>query len=132
MVDDTQHTNTIASIPNSIPRTAPIAIHPGTLQLDESAEIKLVCQVTSAGTTDLHALVIASNGDSDDDIVTTPVTASLVARPSVVVTASSRPSRQRLGEHLVSVELTNVADRAIRVDKLSTISQTWKARDVEP
>lgn len=92
----------------------------------------LTYHVAHTGDVDLRCLVIASSEQDPDEIACSTLSRPFTSRPSVTVSASTMPSRRRLGQHILTVKVHNSSDAAIQVNGLSVYSQAWRSADVDP
>lgn len=124
--DDTQHRDTHASIPNIIHRQRPWTLHSGDIAPGQDVDRALVYHAMGSSTVNLRGLVIASSVENEDDIASAPVAFALDVRSAINIASSSQPSRIHLGQHVLTIEITNVAERPLKLDHLSVISPVWK------
>jgi hypothetical protein len=116
-------------IPNRLSKPRSLDLHTGAIPSGESRSIPIVLSLSRPGQVDLRGILIASSTDSPDDAAVTTIAHTLECRPLCSVSLKTQYSRSRLGDHLITAEVTNEATEALQIDQLCLLSQFWTSSD---
>ena len=103
--DNTAHNDTPASIPNRISGNIPISLHTQIIQPGSDVEIPIVTTSLRSGPTSLLALVIFSNAEDEDDVVTLRLSQSVTVQPLASLTTSVSAAKGDPQKYLLCLEV---------------------------
>lgn len=128
---DTSHSNTTASIPNTIQPIAPITLYDGMIEAGKSVTVPVVFTAVAPGALDVKALAIFSAAGTDV-LGSSRVSHSAEVRKALSITTEVAPARKG---YFLAVTVTNQSDAALELTGLSAVSEYWRLSapaDVSP
>jgi hypothetical protein len=124
-IDMTRESST--SRANRLQRPGPLDLYLPTISPGGTHSVPITINLSRPGLIDLRGILVASSVDSPDDISVATLSHAIDCQNLCSISTTPQYSRSKLGNHLVTVDITNQSATPIQLDQLRALGQYWKA-----
>ena len=100
-------------------------MYPETVPPGESVSIPIILSLSRPGRIDIRGLLVAADDTTPEELAITTVALSVDCQPLLSIITATQNSRRRLGEYLLDVEISNHANKSIKLDSMAVVSPFW-------
>lgn len=125
LIDKTSESST--SRANRLRRPGPLDLYMSTVAPGGTHSVPITVNLSRPGSIDLRGILVASSVDSPDDISVATLSHAIDCQTVCSISTTTQYSRSKLGNHLVTVDITNQSASTIQLDQLRALGQYWKA-----